>query len=75
MSGLPQAHLATVGISAAVVAVIVLSLSHLPPQLPGPLFAVVGATAASAVFDFAGHGVTRDRAGDGWTAALSASRW
>ena len=56
VSGLGEAHLATVGISAAVVAVIVLS-RRISPQLPGPLFAVAGATAASAVFDFAGHGV------------------
>jgi SulP family sulfate permease len=55
-SGLGEAHLATVGISAAVVAVIVLS-RRISPQLPGPLFAVAGATAASAVFDFAAHGV------------------
>ena len=56
VSGLGEAHLATVGISAAVVAVIVLSRC-ISPKLPGPLFAVAGATAASAVFDFAGHGV------------------
>lgn len=56
VSGLGEAHLATVGISAAVVAVIVLS-RRISPKLPGPLFAVAGATAASAVFDFAGHGV------------------
>lgn len=56
VSGLGEAHLATVGISAAVVAVIVLS-RRISAKLPGPLFAVAGATAASAVFDFAGHGV------------------
>ena len=56
VSGLGEAHLGTMGISAAVVAVIVLS-HRISPQLPGPLFAVAGATAASAVFDFAGHGV------------------
>jgi MFS superfamily sulfate permease-like transporter len=55
-SGLGEAHLASVGISAAVVAVILLS-RRISPQLPGPLFAVAGATAASAVFDFASHGV------------------
>jgi SulP family sulfate permease len=56
VSGLGEAHLGTVGISATVVAVIVLS-RRISPQLPGPLFAVAGATAASAAFDFAGHGV------------------
>ena len=56
VSSLPQAHLATVGISAAVVAVILVSL-WISPRLPGPLFAVVGATAASAAFGFAGRGV------------------
>ena len=56
VSGLGEAHLGTMGISAAVVAVIVLS-HRISPQLPGPLFAVAGATAASALFDFAGHGV------------------
>jgi sulfate permease, SulP family len=56
VSGLGEAHLGTIGISATVVAVIVLS-RRLSPQLPGPLFAVAGATAASVAFDFAGHGV------------------
>jgi len=56
VSGLGEAHLGTIGISATVVAVIVLS-RRISPQLPGPLFAVAGATAASAAFDFAGHGV------------------
>ena len=56
VSRLGEAHLGTVGISVAVVAVIVLS-RRISPQLPGPLFAVAGATAASAAFDFAGHGV------------------
>jgi len=54
--GLPRAHLATVGISAAAAAVILVS-HWISPQLPGPLFAVIGATAASAAFDFAGRGV------------------
>lgn len=56
VTGLGEAHLGTIGISATVVAVIVLS-RRISPQLPGPLFAVAGATAASAAFDFAGHGV------------------
>jgi SulP family sulfate permease len=56
VSGLGEVHLGTMGISAAVVAIIVLS-HRISPQLPGPLFAVAGATVASATFDFAGHGV------------------
>ena len=32
-------------------------LPRLAPRLPGPLFAVVGAIAASAAFDFSGHGI------------------
>ena len=54
--GLPQAHLPTVCLSTAVVA-IVLACRALAPRLPGPLFAVVGAVAASAAFDFSGHGI------------------
>src|SRR5262245_19845522 len=54
--GLPQAHLPTVCLSTAVVAV-VLGCRALAPRLPGPLFAVVGAVAASAAFDFSGHGI------------------
>jgi SulP family sulfate permease len=55
--GLPQAHLPTISISAAVVAV-VLIFRGLAPRLPGPLFAVVGAVAASAMFDFSARGIT-----------------
>ena len=40
MRGLPQAHLPTICISAAVIAVILLCRA-LAPRLPGPLFAVV----------------------------------
>jgi sulfate permease, SulP family len=54
---LPRAHGLTIVISAAVVAVTFLS-RRLAPRLPGPLFAVVGAVAASAAFDFARQGVT-----------------
>jgi len=49
-------HLPTVALSAAVVA-LVLTLRRFAPRLPGPLFAVAGAIAASAAFDFAGHGI------------------
>ncbi len=55
--GLPQAHLPTISISAAVVAVVLLCRG-LAPRLPGPLFAVVGAVAASAMFDFSARGIT-----------------
>ena len=54
---LPQVHVPTLCISAAVVAVVLIFRS-LGPRLPGPLFAVVGAVAASAAFDFATHGIT-----------------
>ena len=54
--GLPQVHLPTICVSAAVVAVILLCRA-LAPRLPGPLFAVVGAVAASAAFDFSAHGI------------------
>ena len=55
--GLPQVHVPTLYISAAVVAV-VLIFRGLAPRLPGPLFAVVGAVAASAAFDFSARGIT-----------------
>ena len=54
---LPQAHVPTICISAAVVAVVLLCRG-LAPRLPGPLFAVVGAVAASAAFDFSARGIT-----------------
>src|SRR5215469_12177474 len=54
--GLPQMHVPTVSISAAVVAVVLICRA-LAPHLPGPLLAVVGAIAASAVYDFSGHGI------------------
>src|SRR5262245_50529585 len=54
--GLPQLHVPTISISAAVVAVVLICRA-LAPHLPGPLLAVVGAIAASAVYDFSGHGI------------------
>ena len=54
--GLRQADLLAVGLSAAVVAV-VLVCRGLAPRLPGTLVAVTGAMAASAAFDFAGRGI------------------
>ena len=55
--GLPQTHVPTLCLSATVVA-IVLFFRQFAPRLPGPLFAVVGAVVASAVFDLSAHGVT-----------------
>jgi SulP family sulfate permease len=53
----PQVHGPTLGLSGAVVAV-VLFCRRFTPWLPGPLVAVVGAVAASAAFDFPAHGIT-----------------
>lgn len=56
LRSLPHTHLLTMEISFAVVACILL-FHRFSPRLPGPLFAVVGAIAASAVFHWAGSGV------------------
>jgi sulfate permease, SulP family len=53
---LPRAHLPTMAVSAAVLG-FVLVLRRFAPRFPGSLVAVVGAIAASAVFDCAGHGI------------------
>lgn len=53
---LGQVHALTFGISLGVVACIFL-FHRLAPKLPGPLFAVGGAIAASAFFHWAAHGV------------------
>ena len=50
------------------------SAAALAPRLPGPLFAVVGAIAASAAFDFAGARHRRHRAGGRRPAAAGAAR-
>ena len=57
LRGLPQAHLPTVAVSASVLG-FVLVLRRFTSKLPGALVAVVAAIAASAVMDFAGHGIT-----------------
>ena len=49
-------HTLTISISAAVIAVILICRAF-APRLPGPLVAVGGAIAASAAYDFSGHGV------------------
>ena len=54
--GLPQAHLPTVILSVSVLAFVLL-LRHFAPKIPGALVAVVGAIAASAEWNFAGHGI------------------
>ena len=56
LRSLPQAHGFTVAISVAVVVCIHL-FRRFAPKWPGPLFAVAGAAAASAIFHWAQHGV------------------
>jgi SulP family sulfate permease len=53
---LSQVHLPSLGLSAGVVAG-VLTLGKLAPKVPAPMIAVAGAVAASAAWDFAGHGI------------------
>ena len=53
---LGSAHLATLAISLAVLAVIV-GCTRFAPRVPGALLAVVGAIAASAAFDLTGRGI------------------
>jgi SulP family sulfate permease len=54
--GLPRIQLPTVAISAVVVTG-VFALRRFVPKAPGALIAVAGAIAASANWDFAGHGI------------------
>lgn len=54
--GLPHAHLPTVELAAAAVAV-VLVCRALAPRVPGALVTVVGALAASAALDFSAQGI------------------
>ncbi len=53
---LPHIQLPTVVISVVVVTS-VFAFSRFAPKVPGPLIAVAGAIAASAAWDFAGHGI------------------
>ncbi|HEX4038647.1 MAG TPA: SulP family inorganic anion transporter [Acidobacteriaceae bacterium] len=53
---LPTLHLPTLLVSLGVLA-IVLGLGRLTPKVPGALVAVVGATAASAFWNFSAHGI------------------
>ena len=66
LRNLPEVHVPTLFMSGIVVATILI-LRRLSPRLPGPLFAVVGAVAASAAFDFA---VPRQSAVIGHSAVL-----
>jgi sulfate permease, SulP family len=52
----PQANFPTFCLSAAVVALVLLSYRFLP-RFPGALLAVVGAVAASSAFHFSGYGI------------------
>ncbi len=54
--GLPRASLPTIAVSVAVLGV-VLGLRRVAPRFPASLLVVMGAIAASAMLDFAGHGV------------------
>jgi sulfate permease, SulP family len=53
---LPQVHLPALGLSAVVVGGLLIG-HRFAPRVPAPLIAVAGAVAASAVWDFAGHGI------------------
>ena len=54
---LAQVHLPTVALSVVIVAG-VFAIAWIAPKVPGPLIAVAGAIAASAMWNFAGHGIT-----------------
>ncbi|HKN20326.1 MAG TPA: SulP family inorganic anion transporter [Terracidiphilus sp.] len=56
LRGLPHAHLPTVALAASVLAIVLL-LRRFAPKVPGALVAVVAAIAASAAWNFAGHGI------------------
>src|SRR5580692_1050440 len=53
---LDRLHLPSLALSATVVAG-VLTLGKFAPKVPAPMIAVAGAVAASAAWDFAGHGI------------------
>ena len=56
LRGLPHAHLPTVALAASVLA-FVFVLRRFAPKVPGALVAVVAAIAASAAWNFQGHGI------------------
>jgi SulP family sulfate permease len=53
---LPHIHLPSLAVSAVAV-VILLLFRRFAPRVPGPLMVVAGAMAASALWDFSGHGI------------------
>jgi sulfate permease, SulP family len=53
---LPQVHLSTLAVSAAVLLVLI-GLQRFLPRLPGALIAVAGAITASAIWNFSGRGI------------------
>jgi sulfate permease, SulP family len=53
---LPHVHLPSVAVSVVTV-VILLLFRRFAPRVPGPLTVVAGAMAASAMWDFSGHGI------------------
>jgi SulP family sulfate permease len=53
---LPHAHLPSVAVSVATVVTLLL-LRRFAPRVPGPLMVVAAAMAASAMWDFSGHGI------------------
>jgi SulP family sulfate permease len=55
--GLPHVHLPTLLVTVTVLAA-VLALQHFAPRLPGSMLAVIVATSASAIWNFAGHGIS-----------------
>jgi high affinity sulfate transporter 1 len=55
--GLGQMQLATVAVAGAVLAFLLVLQSHWP-RAPGPLLAILGATAVTAAFGLASHGVS-----------------
>jgi sulfate permease, SulP family len=54
--GLSRVHLPSLGLAALVVAGVGV-VDRFAPRVPGPLIAVAGAIAASAAWNFAGHGI------------------
>jgi MFS superfamily sulfate permease-like transporter len=56
LSRMGSAHLATAAIS-AVVLVVIVGIARFAPRLPGALIAVIGAIAASAIFNFDARGI------------------
>jgi sulfate permease, SulP family len=55
--GLPKAHLPTMLVTIIVLAVVFV-LHRIAPKIPGSLVALIGGTAASAIWNFAGHGIS-----------------